>query len=214
MASLNIAELRRSYTKGGLLENEMPAEPIGYIRLWIRQAVDSKVLEPNAMTLSTVKGDGSPDSRMVLLKGVEGNSVSFFTNYRSEKAADLEACPKASCCFWWPELERQLRLRGDVTKVSRKESAEYFAIRPRESQIGAWASDQSKPLQSRNKLIQKFREFEDKFRGSEVPVPEDWGGYKILLKEVEFWQGRPGRLHDRIRYQKKETKWDKFRLSP
>jgi pyridoxamine 5'-phosphate oxidase len=214
MASLNIAELRRSYTKSGLLEEEMPSEPIEHIRLWIRQAVESEVLEPNAMTLSTVKDDGSPDSRMVLLKGIEGDSVSFFTNYRSEKATDLESYPKASCCFWWPELERQLRLRGDVKRVSRRESAEYFAIRPRESQIGAWASDQSKLLKNRNELIQKFREFEDKFRGSEVPVPDNWGGYRIILKEVEFWQGRPGRLHDRIRYHKSDEQWNKFRLSP
>ncbi len=214
MASLNIAELRRSYTKSGLLEEELPSEPVEQIRLWIRQAVESEVLEPNAMTLSTVKEGGSPDSRMVLLKGIEGNSVSFFTNYQSEKATDLEICPKASCCFWWPELERQLRLRGDVERVSRKESAEYFATRPRESQIGAWASDQSKLLQSRNELIQKFSEFEEKFSGSEVPVPDHWGGYRIKLIEVEFWQGRPGRLHDRIRYHKKDNQWNRFRLFP
>jgi pyridoxamine 5'-phosphate oxidase len=214
MKPLNIAELRRSYTKSGLLEDMMPPEPVELIRLWIHQAIESEVLEPNAMTLSTVKQDGTPDSRMVLLKGIEGDSLSFYTNYRSEKAADLEVNPIASCCFWWPELERQLRLKGDVEKVSREESAEYFAIRPRDSQIGAWASDQSKSLNNREELIQKFREFEEKFHDAEVPLPDNWGGYLIRLNEVEFWQGRPGRLHDRIRYRKLNGHWEKFRLFP
>jgi pyridoxamine 5'-phosphate oxidase len=211
---LKISDLRRSYTKSGLIETELPGEPIELLRLWIRQAITSEALEPNAMTLATVKKDGSPDARMVLLKGIDGDSISFFTNYRSEKAGDLKTNPGAACCFWWPELERQVRLRGGVEMVSRKVSAVYFATRPRESQIGAWASDQSRELQNRDELERRFAEFEKKFRDKEIPVPDHWGGYKINLDKVEFWQGRPGRLHDRIRYQKQKGNWKRKRLSP
>lgn len=213
-AEIKISELRRSYTKSGLIESELPDEPVELLRSWIRQAITSEALEPNAMTLATVKKDGSPDARMVLLKGIDVDSISFFTNYHSEKASDLKKNPGAACCFWWPELERQVRLRGGVEMVSRKESAEYFASRPRESQIGAWASDQSRELKNREELEQRFSELEAKFKDKEIPVPGHWGGYKINLEEVEFWQGRPGRLHDRIRYQKQNDNWKTIRLSP
>lgn len=211
---LKISELRRSYTKSGLIESELPDEPVELLKLWIRQAITSEVLEPNAMTLATVKNDGSPDARMVLLKGINGDSISFFTNYLSEKARDLKSNPAVACCFWWPELERQVRLKGRVERAGRQESAEYFASRPRESQIGAWASDQSNELKNREDLEKRYSEFEEKFRNRKIPVPDHWGGYKVNLEEIEFWQGRPGRLHDRIHYQKQQDNWNRKRLSP
>lgn len=211
---IKISDLRRSYTKSGLIESELPGEPVELLRFWMRQAITTEVLEPNAMTLATVKKDGTPDARMVLLKEIDDDSISFFTNYQSEKAGDLKKNPGAACCFWWPELERQVRLRGGVEMVSRRVSAEYFATRPRDSQIGAWASDQSRELKNREELERRFAEFGEKFRDKEIPVPDHWGGYKINLEEVEFWQGRPGRLHDRVRYQKQKDRWKRKRLSP
>lgn len=214
MENLKLSELRRSYTKNGLPENKLPDDPMKLLELWIHQALVSEVPEPNAMTLATVKEDGSPDARTVLLKGINGDTVSFFTNYRSEKARDLHVHPEAACCLWWPELERQMRLRGNAEKVSRQESAKYFATRPRDSQIGAWASDQSSELKNRAELEQRVSELEQEFKGKEIPLPDHWGGYKINLTAIEFWQGRPGRLHDRILYQKKDGNWLRKRLAP
>jgi len=212
--SLDIAGLRRSYTLDGLLEEQLPDDPVLLFRLWFEQALKSEVIEPNAMTLSTVKKDGTPDGRLVLLKGVEDDAVTFYTNYSSDKADDLATCPFAACCFWWPELERQIRLRGPVERVSREESASYFSSRPRESQIGAWASHQSQEITSRQQLESRYLEIEHRFEGREIPLPEEWGGYRIRLVDVEFWQGRPGRLHDRIRYRLQAGKWKRDRLSP
>jgi len=184
-------------------------------RLWVRQSVESEALEPNAMSLATVGKNGLPDVRMVLLKSIEADSITFYTNYKSNKAQDLEDNPYASCCFWWPELERQVRLRGNVEKVSQKTSSEYFSNRPRTSQIGAWASDQSSVVQSREELERRFNEFERKFMGEDVPLPEHWGGYLIKIQAIEFWQGRKSRLHDRIEYVKSsQSHWVRKRLAP
>ncbi|MEX1062829.1 MAG: pyridoxamine 5'-phosphate oxidase [Balneolaceae bacterium] len=211
---LNVWELRRSYTKSGLLEADLPENPFKLLKRWIEQALISKVPEPNAMSLATVKKDQVPDVRMILLKEIEEDTILFFTNYRSEKAEDLKHCPAAACCFWWAELERQVRLRGSVEKVARGESTAYFASRPRESQLGAWASDQSREVQGREALELKFEDFKKKYEGKEIPVPAEWGGYRIRVTDLEFWQGRPGRLHDRILFCRTSSGWSRKRLAP
>ena len=214
MPELNIAELRRNYTKGGLLEDELPENPLKLFKTWMKQAVDSEVMEPNAMALATVKIVVAPNVRTVLMKGIEGDSIHFFTNYKSEKAMEIEENPNVSASFWWPELERQLRFSGVAEKLNEDQNEEYFSSRPRESQLGAWASDQSSPVENRVELEKKFREIEEKFDGREVPKPDYWGGYSICLEEIEFWQGRPGRLHDRIMYKKLGNEWKMQRLQP
>lgn len=212
---VDLAGLRERYTRGGLLEADLPTDPLLLFRQWITEAVSTSVAEPNAMTLSTVKTDGHPDARMVLLKGIEEGSLLFFTNYESEKARDLAKYPHAAGCIWWPELERQIRFDGPVEKLSRPESEGYFSRRPRESQIGAWASRQSEPIAGREFLQRRVEEMERRFEGSDVPCPERWGGYRILARRIEFWQGRPGRLHDRIRYRLLDgDQWKFERLSP
>lgn len=215
MTKLDISELRRNYTKSGLVEIDLPDDPMQLFHLWVRQAVESEALEPNAMSLATVGKKGKPDVRMVLLKSIEADSITFYTNYSSNKAKDLENNPFASCCFWWPELERQVRLRGSVEKVPYEESADYFSSRPRASQIGAWASDQSSVVQDREELERRFREYEGKFNGRDVPLPGQWGGYLIRIESIEFWQGRKNRLHDRIEYTKTSSLgWERKRLAP
>lgn len=213
-ANIDIAELRRRYTKGGLTEEMLPTDPLQLLREWVEQAVVTGVAEPNAMALATVRKEGIPDVRIVLMKGIEEESVLFYTNYTSQKAADLQAHPHAGCSIWWPELERQIRIRGSVEKVSREQSADYFARRPRESQIGAWASSQSQVVEGREELQRRFRELERRFEGKPVPLPDHWGGFRILVSEIEFWQGRPGRMHDRIRYRKSSEGWTRERLMP
>lgn len=215
MTKLDISELRRNYTKSGLVESDLPDEPMQLFRLWVRQSVESEVLEPNAMSLATVGKAGTPDVRMVLMKAIKGDSITFFTNYNSNKAKDLENNHYASCCFWWPELERQVRLQGVTEKVSHKDSKEYFSSRPRASQIGAWASDQSSSVKDRQELENRFREFENKFIGKEVPLPGHWGGFLIKINVIEFWQGRKSRLHDRIEYTRtSRASWERKRLAP
>lgn len=214
MSELNIADLRRRYTKGGLLEEKLPDKPIPLFKQWMDEAIHSEVMEPNAMALATVDEDNHPDVRTVLLKGIEDRAITFFTNYLSRKARELSKTPYASCVFWWPELERQIRLRGPVGKLSEEVSERYFKSRPRESQIGAWASHQSEVIENREELERKFNEIESRFAGKDVPKPDYWGGYSITPAEIEFWQGRPGRLHDRIRYRKEDQTWNRERLSP
>ncbi|MEX1011752.1 MAG: pyridoxamine 5'-phosphate oxidase [Balneolaceae bacterium] len=214
MGDLNVAGWRSDYHRGALTEDDLPEYPFPLIAGWLQDAVDAEVPDPNAMALATVDDGMQPDVRIVLLKGVEPERITFFTNYESAKASDLEAKPGAACCIWWPPLERQVRISGPVTKVSRKESEAYFASRPRESQIGAWASRQSSVVSGRKELEEGFKAAEKRFEGKVVPLPDWWGGYEIRYDRVEFWQGRAGRLHDRILYTKADDGWNRNRLSP
>jgi pyridoxamine 5'-phosphate oxidase len=214
MTDIKIADLRKQYKKGGLVNHELPENPVGLFRKWFEEAVDSEVIEPNAMALATVTGAETPNVRMVLLKGLTDHSISFYTNYESQKAKDLDAHPVAACTIWWAELERQIRISGKVEKLTAAQSDDYFRSRPRESQIGAWASSQSRPVVNRNELETNFKEIEEKFEGEDIPRPDNWGGYKIIFETIEFWQGRPGRLHDRILYQQSAGKWNRQRLAP
>lgn len=211
---IDVAGLRKRYTKDGLTEETLPDEPITLFKKWFEEALHSEVVEPNAMSLATVNENNEPNVRIVLLKSMKENTIRFFTNYESRKARELAVHPVASCAFWWPELERQIRLSGTVEKIPAAESEEYFRVRPRESQIGAWASHQSHLVKNRIALEKRYKELEAEFEGKEIPKPESWGGYLLEFKEIEFWQGRPGRLHDRIVYQLLKGAWNRKRLAP
>jgi pyridoxamine 5'-phosphate oxidase len=210
-----LADLRKEYTLAGLRRANLDPDPLAQFKKWLQQAVDADVPEPSAMTLSTVDGDGQPSSRIVLLKGLDERGFSFFTNYESRKARELAANPRASLLFLWKELERQVAIRGRVSKLSAEESETYFKMRPRGSRLGAWASHQSQVIASRDVLDEKLRQLEQKYPGEEVPRPPHWGGYVLAPAEIEFWQGRPNRLHDRFRYARQaDGRWKLERLSP
>ncbi len=215
----SIADLRRSYTLAGLSEIDVLANPVQQFQRWFQEALDANLAsEANAMTLATVTPDGKPSARIVLLKGVDEQSDKqgfvFYTNYESQKAQDLAAHPQACLLFHWAELERQVRIEGVVEKVSAEETQAYFQTRPLESRIGAWASHQSTVLPSRAALETRFQELLTEYEGKDVPVPPYWGGYRVLPERMEFWQGRTGRLHDRIAYTHTAQGWRIERLSP
>lgn len=212
--SIDIAGLRENYTKDGLREQDLLDDPMLQFKQWLEEAVHSKIAEPNAMSLATVSENGTPNVRIVLLKGVGDRSIQFFTNYNSKKGQDLSCNPNAAVNFWWPELERQVRIKGTAEKVDRQASDEYFQSRPRESKLGAWASEQSKVVIHRDQLKEAFDSAAELFKNKEVPTPENWGGYIINVDEIEFWQGRPGRLHDRILYCHEAGEWNFKRLQP
>ncbi len=211
---MSIADIRTEYSSATLDESQVDADPIVQFTKWFDEAVKAEALEPNAMCLATATPDAYPSARIVLLKGVDARGFVFFTDYRSRKGRELADNPAASLCFFWGELERQVRVAGAVQRVSRAESAAYFHSRPVTSQIGAWTSHQSSVLGSRAALEAVLADNAARFDGMEVPLPEHWGGYRVVPEEIEFWQGRRSRLHDRISFRKTAAAWVRTRLSP
>lgn len=199
---------------GELNEADVASDAIEQFGRWFADANRASVLESNAMTLATVDGNGQPTTRIVLLKGFSVGGFEFFTNYTSRKGRELDANPRASLLFFWAPLERQIRIDGSVEKLSRDESEAYFQVRPVESQLGAWASHQSEPIKSREQLTERLEELRRRFAGGGIPAPPFWGGYRLMPAEIEFWQGGPGRLHDRLLYVRKGDGWEIQRLSP
>jgi pyridoxamine 5'-phosphate oxidase len=211
----DIHRLRQEYARESLSEGDVDANPFRQFEKWFAQAREAGLVEPNAMTLATATTKGVPSARVVLLKGVDERGFTFFTDYRSRKGDELEQNPAAALCFWWDALQRQVRIEGNVKRVRLDESAEYFRSRPRGSQIGAWASHQSSPLARRGELEDAVAA-RDRLHpeGTEVPLPPHWGGYRVEPWRIEFWQGRPSRLHDRIVYTRFDSAWAIGRLSP
>jgi pyridoxamine 5'-phosphate oxidase len=199
---------------GPLEVTDLDADPIAQVRAWLADAQASGVVLPNAMALATVGAEGAPSVRHVLLRHITDEDITFFTNRTSRKARELAANPRAACTLYWRELDRQICLRGGVTELSAEASDAYFATRPRDAQLGAWASDQSRPLDDRTTLERRVEEARDRFAGGDVPRPEHWGGYALTPDEVECWQGRPYRLHDRFRYTREGAAWRLQRLYP
>lgn len=210
---MNISAIRKDYSLKTLNINDLCNSPIDQFNVWFQEALASKVIEINAMTLSTIGEDGFPNGRIVLLKEVDSGFV-FFTNYNSQKGQELAKHPVASLTFFWPELERQVRIKGQIEKVSSKMSDEYFFSRPIGSQIGAWASPQSHKIASREELEQKQKEIENQFENTPITRPPHWGGYRLTPSYVEFWQGRPSRLHDRVCYEENNGSWELSILAP
>ena len=210
-----IADLRQDYTLEDLSETEVNSNPFLQFKEWFSQALSAKILEPNAMTLATTTTDGKPSARMVLLKDFDERGFVFFTNYNSQKGQELAENPQAALVFWWAELERQVRICGRVEKVSDTESDKYFYSRPSNSRLGAWASNQSEVIESREVLEQQLEEFKQKYQNQDVPRPSHWGGIRVIPTEIEFWQGRSSRLHDRLLYRRiEDNSWKIERLSP
>ncbi|MPZ97198.1 MAG: pyridoxamine 5'-phosphate oxidase [Propionibacteriales bacterium] len=204
---------RKDYTSSGLTEEELAADPFTQFRQWIKQAQEAGLYEPNAMVLTTVSGDGVPSSRMVLLKGFGPDGFVFFTNYASRKGTDLEADGRCALLFPWHPLERQVRIEGTASRLDESASDSYFASRPRGAQLGAWASPQSSVVSGREVLDEEYDEVSRRFPG-DVPRPPHWGGYRVVAATVEFWQGRPGRMHDRLRFRRTPEGWTVERLAP
>lgn len=210
----DVADLRRNYTRDGLRRSELPAEPVAQFRKWFNEATAAGLLEPNAMVLSTSDGQ-RPSSRTVLLKAYDERGFVFFTNYESRKARDIATNAHVSLLFPWYPLERQVGVLGMAERISTAESFAYFASRPLGSRMGAWVSHQSSIISSRALLEMKWREIKQKFQNGEVPLPSFWGGFRVIPKEVEFWQGRENRLHDRFHYiRNEEGAWTIERLAP
>ena len=211
---MDIAGLRRSYARATLDESHLDADPLRQFERWFAEAVAADVLEPNAMTLATASRDGMPSARIVLLKGVDSQGFLFFTDYRSRKAAELAENPLAALTFLWKEIERQVRVTGAVGRVSEAESEAYFRSRPLGSRLGAWASHQSSVIANRGVLDDRLREVTARFGDGDVPLPNHWGGFRVVPDAIEFWQGRTDRLHDRLLYRRGDPGWSVVRLSP
>jgi pyridoxamine 5'-phosphate oxidase len=214
-SGLSIADLRREYSLEGLREEELDPDPFQQFATWFRAAMDAQVLETNAMTLATATRDGFPSARIVLLKGVDEQGFVFFTNYESRKGREIEENPHAALLFYWAELTRQVRIEGVVTKVSVEESEAYFRSRSELSRLGAWASRQSRVIDSRAVLDERMHALVTEYSGRDIPLPPYWGGYRLIPTAFEFWHGRPNRLHDRLCYIRDEDlNWHIERLSP
>ena len=213
--SSTLSELRRDYALASLARDSIDTDPFRQFEHWFQEALKAEVLEPNAMTLATVDAQGHPSARIVLLKRVDSNGFVFFTNYQSSKGQQLAANPQAALVFFWKELERQVRIEGRVEKISRAESERYFQSRPRGSQIGAAASNQSQVVANRTVLETRFQDLEARYAEQDIPTPAHWGGYRLTPDLLEFWQGRRNRLHDRLRYRLLDSgDWSIERLEP
>jgi len=211
---MDIGDMRRDFESEGLDREHLNDDPVIQFEIWFEDARKAGILEPNAMSLATTGSDGLPDLRTVLLKYFDDRGFVFYTNYGSRKAREIDENPQAALLFPWIGLNRQLRIQGSVEKVSKAESLRYFSSRPRGSQIGAWVSEQSQVITSRGLLEQKINEMKQKFSSGEVPLPDFWGGYRVVPERIEFWQGRPSRLHDRFEYIREGNAWTIHRLQP
>jgi pyridoxamine 5'-phosphate oxidase len=211
---MDLADFRKEYSDRGLSRDELSPDPVTQFSEWFSHASELKVYEPNAMTLATVDATGMPYQRTVLLKYFDEEGFVFFTNYGSRKAKQIAQNPRVSLLFPWITLERQVIIQGTAEKISTAESLKYFASRPRESQIGAWVSNQSEVITSRKFLMLKLHEIGERFQKGEIPLPSFWGGFRVKPERIEFWQGGPARLHDRFMYQRLESNWKIDRLSP
>jgi pyridoxamine 5'-phosphate oxidase len=208
------ARLRKEYTRAGLAESDANPDPIAQFRRWFDDALAAGLREPNAMTLATATPDGRPSARVVLLKGFDERGFVFYTNYEGRKGEELEENPYCALVFYWAELERQVRVEGRVSRVPKRESDEYVGSRPRGSRLGAWASEQSRPVGGREVLEERLRALEAEYEAREVPRPPFWGGYRVEPEVIEFWQGRENRLHDRLVYRRSSGGWGRERLQP
>ncbi|RUR99343.1 pyridoxine/pyridoxamine 5'-phosphate oxidase [Pectobacterium polaris] len=210
----DIADIRREYTRGGLRRSDLPANPLDLFERWLKQACDAKLADPTAMSVATVDEHGQPYQRIVLLKHYDEKGMVFYTNMGSRKAHHLENNPRISLLFPWHMLERQVMVLGRVEKLPALEVLKYFHSRPKDSQIGAWVSKQSSRISARGVLESKFLELKQKFQNGEVPLPSFWGGFRVVIDSVEFWQGGEHRLHDRFFYQRQDEGWQIDRLAP
>ncbi|MDX1303100.1 pyridoxamine 5'-phosphate oxidase [Photobacterium sp.] len=211
---MELSDIRREYTKGGLRRHDLPDEPLSLFAKWLKQAIDAKITDPTAMTVATVDENGQPFQRIVLLKHFDQDGFVFYTNLGSRKALHLSHNAKISLHFPWHPIERQVHVTGEAQKLSTLEVMKYFSSRPKESQIAAWASKQSSRISARQALEGKFMELKQKFAKGDVPVPTFWGGYRVKINSIEFWQGGEHRLHDRFLYSKDASEWTIERLAP
>ena len=202
------------YRDGGEIKIDDPSQPLSLLDSWISEAKERGLVEPNAMSISTVTPSGTPRSRMVLLKMVEGDEIGFFTNLESDKSLEIARCDSVAVTMWWPEMERQVRMEGTAYQMERSKVEDYHHSRSRKSRIGAWASSQSREMDSKDDLRRRFEEFEAKFEGGEVPLPPHWGGFRVRVNRVEYWSGRPSRLHERIVLERGIDAWSQKRLYP
>lgn len=212
---MNLSDVRRVYARAGLQEEDLAADPMEQFQSWLALAAEADPNDYTSMTLATADREGRPSARIVLLKGYDPRGFVFFSNYESRKAGEMAENPSAALLFYWPSFERQVRIEGRVEKTSREESEAYYRTRPRGSRIGAWASRQSAVIGGRAALEEQVQAIEERFPDDDIPPPDYWGGYRLIPERIEFWQGRPDRLHDRLRYRRlPDGSWTVERLSP